>query len=756
MNELTKTTQAKLEAVRLDRAALYEKTSNYLMRLAWSIEGMAVLIGLSIAFARVADANQTNTANVSFWGGIQLMGGFIIVSMGELTKIPLSMLMVNVRPLFKPLVFLVVAFISAITFETVFLSLERGYNYQKSDIYEYRDQLNTARDRLDTTAERSEIERIDGQIRSERSDLEQLASEHASNLAFIEKRYMGDIDAAKPIEFDNAKSAVFELEADLERLSSYYQEQIETLKNEMSTAVSVDGIGGDSGAEAADKRSPELIALDDSIKRLQVRKQELENELRVKLESIQTDYDSKRTSFQQSIDRANAIGDKKEADRYQQLIERLAPRTEREKVETSLGQPIEDLNQKISATLSEREEVALREARARSSVASEADTQRNQAIEDARQAANARRDALTRDMQTRRDALSAKLAEAQLRLDALNETWRANRGALAASSATAKRQEIAEETARYAAVQEKKRAVVDGLQASQLRLSQDIRDAENNAPALQSEIREKQRLLCNALLGNQIFRISTRFDTSGLFGVERSPEEIALVGKPDADCPTQVHVDEANADRVAFLWFGSIALLAATAGAATAITAQMFLRMAETLRWQPPEELSKGKGALSGSLRRALVNWRWRRTKTVEVERIKEIPVEVIKPFETVREVENIIREIVPVPVFVPAGGDVEAEMSKVRANYEEMNRMAREAAVPSQRTIVPFAATRASDGSEPRQDTPNEWSVTLLERKGDADIRSTETAWGDVDEDDAQAEPPDEAETKGKVGSKA
>jgi hypothetical protein len=35
------------------------------------------------------------------------MGGFIIVSMGELTKIPLSMLLVNGRLLLKPLVFLV-------------------------------------------------------------------------------------------------------------------------------------------------------------------------------------------------------------------------------------------------------------------------------------------------------------------------------------------------------------------------------------------------------------------------------------------------------------------------------------------------------------------------------------------------------------------------------------------------------------------------------------------------------------------------
>ena len=171
-------TASKLEAVRLDRADRYEKTAKNLMRLAWSIEGMAVLIGLSIAFSRVQDANQTGTADVTFWGGIQLMGGFIIVSMGELTKIPLSMLLVNGRLLLKPLVFLVLLFVSAITFETVFLSLERGYNYQKADIHEYRDELRVAQEALDTETERTDIDRIDGQIRSEQAYLERIAGDN--------------------------------------------------------------------------------------------------------------------------------------------------------------------------------------------------------------------------------------------------------------------------------------------------------------------------------------------------------------------------------------------------------------------------------------------------------------------------------------------------------------------------------------------------------------------------------------------------
>jgi len=178
-----------------------------------------VLIGLSIAFARVADANQTGSASVSFWGAIQLMGGFIIVSLGELTKIPLSILLVNVRLVFKPLVLLIVLFVSGITFETVFLSLERGYNYQKSDIHAYRDELRTARERLDNEAERDEIERIEGQIRSEQSDLDKLVGDNTSNLAFIESKYAGNGDAAKPDEYESAEKDVLDLKANLAKLS---------------------------------------------------------------------------------------------------------------------------------------------------------------------------------------------------------------------------------------------------------------------------------------------------------------------------------------------------------------------------------------------------------------------------------------------------------------------------------------------------------------------------------------------------------
>jgi hypothetical protein len=159
-------------------------------------------------------------------------------------------------------------------------------------------------------------------------------------------------------------------------------------------------------------------------------------------------------------------------------------------------------------------------------------------------------------------------------------------------------------------------------------------------------------------------------------------------------------VDEANADRVAFLWFGSIALLAATAGAATAITSQAFLHMAETLRWQPPTEIEPARQPLLKSMRRAIVSWRWKRIRTVEVERIKEVPIDVVRDVETIREIEHIVREIVPVPVFVPTGGNVENEMAKVRGHYESLNRLSRDAIMSPEPTVL--TAENLGDQSGP------------------------------------------------------
>jgi hypothetical protein len=118
--------------------------------------------------------------------------------------------------------------------------------------------------------------------------------------------------------------------------------------------------------------------------------------------------------------------------------------------------------------------------------------------------------------------------------------------------------------------------------------------------------------------------------------------------------PEHVTVDEA--EFIALVWFGSLAGLAAFAGPLTAIVALGLQRSAE-MREQ------RHTRSLSNYLRRWLIQWRFRRPKTIPM-RI-EVPVdrEVEKRVEV--PVEKVIKEILYVPVLTDDPDAVRKSLSK-------------------------------------------------------------------------------------------
>jgi hypothetical protein len=104
--------------------------------------------------------------------------------------------------------------------------------------------------------------------------------------------------------------------------------------------------------------------------------------------------------------------------------------------------------------------------------------------------------------------------------------------------------------------------------------------------------------------------------------------------------PEKVTVEQAG--KIALVWFGSLAALAAIAGPVTAMVALGLQRLGDPT----PERAGK----LSRLLRAWLLKWRFRRTKRIEV--IKEVPVD--RPVEKIVEVpvEKIIKEILYVPIL--------------------------------------------------------------------------------------------------------
>lgn len=105
-----------------ERAHL-EALARRLYILAWTIEGIAVALGLGMAISQ-------NVPGESSFGSFLLGGGgFVMVACAELSKIPLATFFVETprrRAKLATLGFLLL--MSFITFETIFMSLERGFN----------------------------------------------------------------------------------------------------------------------------------------------------------------------------------------------------------------------------------------------------------------------------------------------------------------------------------------------------------------------------------------------------------------------------------------------------------------------------------------------------------------------------------------------------------------------------------------------------------------------------------------------------
>jgi len=105
--------------------------------LAWVIEGVAVALGLGMALS-LNLPGQSTIADLLLGGG-----GFVMVACAELSKIPLATFFVEStsrRAKAATLVFLLL--MSFITFETIFMSLERGFDARLQAVRTYQEQLN--------------------------------------------------------------------------------------------------------------------------------------------------------------------------------------------------------------------------------------------------------------------------------------------------------------------------------------------------------------------------------------------------------------------------------------------------------------------------------------------------------------------------------------------------------------------------------------------------------------------------------------
>tara|TARA_B100001057_G_scaffold496527_1_gene598230 strand:- start:330 stop:1973 length:1644 start_codon:yes stop_codon:yes gene_type:complete len=113
-----------------------KKSYKWLISLAWAFEITAALVGLSVAWSLGIQAfeYQKKTlgnilGNMAYIEVILASLPFVMVALGELLKIPISQIIYEAKKIkIKIIYFIVLIAITAITFETVYLGMERQYN----------------------------------------------------------------------------------------------------------------------------------------------------------------------------------------------------------------------------------------------------------------------------------------------------------------------------------------------------------------------------------------------------------------------------------------------------------------------------------------------------------------------------------------------------------------------------------------------------------------------------------------------------
>ena len=143
------------------------KIGQKLYVVAWVIEGIAVSAGLLIAVAIGMDAHHAAGGHGLSLDVVLASGGFLVVACAELTKIPVATTLVHARWTWKPVLFVLLALMSVITFETIFFSLERGFTMRMQAVERQRqavEELEDERSRLMTDLARSKEAATDTQV----------------------------------------------------------------------------------------------------------------------------------------------------------------------------------------------------------------------------------------------------------------------------------------------------------------------------------------------------------------------------------------------------------------------------------------------------------------------------------------------------------------------------------------------------------------------------------------------------------------
>lgn len=590
-----------------------------LMITAWLVEILAASLGLLIAFFVAFDAYNKHEIKDTSATLNAILGAlpFLLIAVIEPTKIPLAGGLYKVKHLgWKTLFLFALVGLTTVTFETMFTGLERQLTNVTSSVTDGKNEVRALREKRDEVASRiAEFEGLD--IASLTNEWNEKITTNSDQVAS---------NRAAQIESFNVQLASLN-----EKLSTY----------ETSRQAIIDEFNRNNETRLLALQRP-IDALSEQISVEREKRANLDQQLRALSSAQQEDptvvrLEAQIAQIQSDINDTENLISSNEGSQIALAQARIGVAQDG-RVGTNTRANFERWKQQQLNDIADLEKEITRR---RDESSAEGSGERQNLI---RQIETI--DETIVALQTSLDARSEALVELQLKI--AGENVPPHMIQMEEASIVATLDSISE--LRTAHAQELDRIMTEGrakqleYEQSRRQVEQQLSEQKQSVPELRARMEEYSEAIQRTTqdirteaLNNQVYRFAQKW-----------------MGHEDV-----LEVAEKELDRVALVWFGSIAFISSVIGTILALIANIMTdpdAFVEKQRSRKRHPLRNSTRLMLVALRRKLLV----KPKTIE----KNVEVEKLV------EVEKVVPELVAVPIFLPSDSDPDIEMERVSKHY--------------------------------------------------------------------------------------
>jgi len=620
-----------------------------LMVTAWLVEILAASLGLLIAFFVAFDAynkheiKDTSTTLNAILGALP----FLLIAVIEPTKIPLAGGLYKVKHLgWKTLFLFALVGLTMVTFETMFTGLERQLTNVTSNITDGKNEVRALREKRGEIADRiAEFEGL---------DIATLTNEWNEKIETNSEQVASNRDA-------QMESFGVQLASLNEKLSTY----------EANRQAVIDEFNRNNQARLMARQGP-VEALGAQIAIEREKRANLEQQLRELSSAQQEDPTILRlvdqiAQIQSNINDTDNLLSSNEDSQIKLAQARIGV-TQDGRVGTNTRANFERWTQQELSRIAELE---IEITRRRDELSAQSSGDRQELVRQIEMI-----DGSIVALQTDLDGRSESLVELQLKVagesvpphmiqmetDSIAATLESI-SALRDSHAAAIDRIMAEGDAKQSEYEQSRRQVE--LQLTEQK--QSVPELRARVDELDEAIQKRAQEMRSEALNNQVYRFAQKY-----------------MGHEDI-----LEVAEKELDRVALVWFGSIAFISSVIGTILALIANIMTdpdAFVEKQRSRKRHPLRNATRLMLISLRKKLLVRPKTIEKKVEVEKLIEVEKFVDREVEKIVEVEveKVVPELVAVPIFLPSDADPDIEMERFSKHYASLKERIDTALEPS------------------------------------------------------------------------